>query len=417
MDISLLIGAPTASPSGSQPASSGGSFARDLQQAVGKAAGPLATPPGSGPAATASGAAAPALAGTAQPELARLALPATGTTLPSGALPAADAALIAIQDDTAVPAAGLLAPLDTATPAPLPGDPLAEVRRRMALIEQAGQLPDAQAVAAVAAPLPAQASPQPAVSTSLPASDAQATPHSALLGAPPAAGALGEPDLAQAPAVATDSPAQAPVRPAFGMDASRTEPVPGSVALSDAGDAGARSEGLSGLVNSQASVPSAVSAAVGSPATASSAAATLSAPLASRDWQAGLGQQLIGLHQRGEQHIELHLHPAELGPLSISLRLTELGAQAQFLSAHPQVRAAVEQALPQLREALAAQGISLGETSVGSQSQPQRDDQPGSTGGGRRSATVVNAEAASELNGTPVPAPRSLALGQVDLYA
>ncbi|MOA09316.1 Flagellar hook-length control protein [compost metagenome] len=145
------------------------------------------------------------------------------------------------------------------------------------------------------------------------------------------------------------------------------------------------------------------------------AVASLTAPLASRDWQAGLGQQLIGLHQRGEQHIELHLHPAELGPLSVSLKLTELGAQAQFLSTHPQVRAAVEQAIPQLREALATQGISLGETSVGGQSQPQRDGQAGNGADGMRAAAVLDSsEVVEPVVGTP---PRSVSLGQVDLYA
>ncbi|KFC50708.1 hypothetical protein DK37_08975 [Halomonas sp. SUBG004] len=73
------------------------------------------------------------------------------------------------------------------------------------------------------------------------------------------------------------------------------------------------------------------------------------------------------LSEGGEQHIQMKLHPAELGPLSISLKMTEHGAQAHFLSAHAQVRQVLEQAIPQLRDALAEQGISLGETSVGEQ--------------------------------------------------
>lgn len=112
--------------------------------------------------------------------------------------------------------------------------------------------------------------------------------------------------------------------------------------------------------------------ATGAPAMPASGQASLTAPLASQAWEQQLGQQLVSLGQRGGQ-VELHLNPAELGPLSVSLKLGDQGAQAQFLSAHAPVRQAVEQALPQLREALAEQGIQLGEASVGE----QRGDQAG----------------------------------------
>ncbi|XKE45450.1 flagellar hook-length control protein FliK [Halomonas organivorans] len=98
--------------------------------------------------------------------------------------------------------------------------------------------------------------------------------------------------------------------------------------------------------------------------------ATLTAPVNSPAWPRQLGQQLIRFGQGGgEQRIEMQLHPAELGPLSVTLKVGEQGAQAQFLSAHAQVRQALEQAIPQLREALAEQGIALGEASVGEQRQ------------------------------------------------
>ncbi|WP_410594391.1 flagellar hook-length control protein FliK, partial [Bacillus sp. SIMBA_074] len=72
--------------------------------------------------------------------------------------------------------------------------------------------------------------------------------------------------------------------------------------------------------------------------------------------------------------------------MSISLKMTEHGAQAHFLSAHAQVRQVIEQAIPQLREALAEQGISLGDTSVGEQNTSneqafaQQNTTPGSMG-------------------------------------
>ncbi|MCE9665004.1 flagellar hook-length control protein FliK [Halomonas sp. M5N1S17] len=102
------------------------------------------------------------------------------------------------------------------------------------------------------------------------------------------------------------------------------------------------------------------------------AQASLPSPVQSQAWPGQLGQQLVQFARHGgEQQIEMKLNPAELGPLSVTLKMTEQGAQAQFLSAHAQVRQVLEQAIPQLREALAEQGISLGETSVGEQRQQE----------------------------------------------
>lgn len=94
---------------------------------------------------------------------------------------------------------------------------------------------------------------------------------------------------------------------------------------------------------------------------------SLTAPISSPAWQQQLGQQLSGIAMRGRHQVEMHLNPADLGPLSVSLKVDDQGAQVQFLSAHGSVRSAVEQAIPQLREALAEQGIALGEASVGEQ--------------------------------------------------
>lgn len=149
-------------------------------------------------------------------------------------------------------------------------------------------------------------------------------------------------------------------------------------------------------------------------------AAALSTPVTSPAWSQQLGQQLVQISQRGgEQHVQMQLNPAELGPLSISLKFGEQGAQAHFLSAHAQVRQILEQALPQLREALAEQGISLGETSVGEQRDPndQAFAQSSSKNGtktGSDSGEVGLDEAAHQNSGSSNP----LALdGRVDLYA
>ncbi|WP_404344452.1 flagellar hook-length control protein FliK [Vreelandella venusta] len=155
------------------------------------------------------------------------------------------------------------------------------------------------------------------------------------------------------------------------------------------------------------------------PAPAATGASLLSAigtPVSHPAWPSQLGQQLVQFAQQGgEQHIQMKLHPAELGPLSISLKMTEHGAQAHFLSAHAQVRQVIEQAIPQLREALAEQGISLGDTSVGEQNASneqafaQQNTTPGSMGGD----SGVDSE-----TGIPITESAPVAIdGRVDLYA
>lgn len=147
---------------------------------------------------------------------------------------------------------------------------------------------------------------------------------------------------------------------------------------------------------------------------------SVATPVSSPAWPQQLGQQLVQFAQRGgEQHVKLQLHPAELGPLSISLKVGEQGTQAHFLSAHAQVRQVVEQAIPQLREALAEQGISLGETSVGEQRQQNGESElaeGGSNAAGQAGSTL---EGGSEDASEPASLqPRTMAIdGRVDLYA
>ena len=187
-------------------------------------------------------------------------------------------------------------------------------------------------------------------------------------------------------------------------------PLPGSgEPLGDSRSEG-RPEGLAGL--------SANSTASGAPSTPSAPQGNLPAPLASPAWPGQLGQQLVMLGQRGgEQRVELHLNPAELGPLSISLKVGEQGAQAQFLSAHASVRQAVEQAIPQLREALAEQGISLSDTSVGEHPQQQGEQGQQGMAFNRSSGQAGGADEMDASDAATGLGQASFSDGRVDLYA
>lgn len=160
--------------------------------------------------------------------------------------------------------------------------------------------------------------------------------------------------------------------------------------------------------------PPGTTAAATTVATTAPTLASLTSPLASAPWQQELGQQLQGMVQRGDGSVELHLNPRELGPLSVHLQLDDQSARAQFFSAHAAVRGAVEQAVPQLREALAEQGISLGETSVGEQRQESGRDHPADGGPGTEEISTAMRE--PENIGAAMES-RAIDSGRVDLYA
>ena len=109
-------------------------------------------------------------------------------------------------------------------------------------------------------------------------------------------------------------------------------------------------------------------------------AATVAARLGQHGWDQALGDKLVWMAGQSQQTAQLHLNPPELGPLQITLTLDHDQASAQFVSAHALVRDAIEAAMPRLREMLADNGITLGDTSVSAdafreQAQPQQQQQ------------------------------------------
>ncbi|WP_353978871.1 flagellar hook-length control protein FliK [Salinicola endophyticus] len=203
--------------------------------------------------------------------------------------------------------------------------------------------------------------------------------------------------------------------------AARAQTAPQGVELSSLSRGhGASTEataGFAGQLQQQSGSPLAMPT-----STAPAAVPSQALPVAvqSPQWPASLGQQVLQMQQRGDSQMELKLHPRELGALSVSLNVHDNQAQLQILSAHAPVRAAVEAALPQLREALAQSGIALGEAMVGDHGQFQREQQEGDgrgTPGGALNATGLasldeSADAATTTLNTLLGA-----RGNINLYA
>ncbi|KKL36732.1 flagellar hook-length control protein [Burkholderia contaminans FFH2055] len=162
-----------------------------------------------------------------------------------------------------------------------------------------------------------------------------------------------------------------------------------------------------------------------SPAAGAIAAANahvLAPHVSTPDWTDALSQKVVFLSNAHQQSAELTLNPADLGPLQVVLRVADNNAHALFVSQHPQVREAVEAALPKLREAMEAGGLGLGSATVSDggfasqQQNPQQTfahGQPSRRGSGGSSAGDAPVGAAQ-----PAPAAASVSrAGLVDTFA
>lgn len=133
-----------------------------------------------------------------------------------------------------------------------------------------------------------------------------------------------------------------------------------------------------------------------------------------------LSERVQWLVKEGIQSAELTLHPQDMGPIRIDMSIDGMAASIDFAATQADTRAAIEQALPRLRDLLADQGLQLGGTQIGADT--RRQDNPGHrarpSGGETRTATVDIPDATSD--GMPVsamPAPRRNAAGRIDLFA
>ena len=117
--------------------------------------------------------------------------------------------------------------------------------------------------------------------------------------------------------------------------------------------------------NLPGSIPSVVS---GSPNLSQQ---SIYSPLGNSGWANEFSQKISWMSTGQQQTAELHLNPPDLGPLNVVLKISDNQATVAFTSPHSAVREAVENAMPKLREILADNGITLGNTTVSDQPQQQ----------------------------------------------
>jgi flagellar hook-length control protein FliK len=134
---------------------------------------------------------------------------------------------------------------------------------------------------------------------------------------------------------------------------------------------------VAGLVQAQPAVMEAVQA-------AAAAADELSAQVGTEAWENQVGQKVVYMVGSDEQTASLTLNPPDLGPLQVVLSVSNDQASVTFSANQEEVRQALEDALPRLREMMSENGIALGNATVnaGMPDNRQAQEQAARNGGG-----------------------------------
>jgi flagellar hook-length control protein FliK len=160
---------------------------------------------------------------------------------------------------------------------------------------------------------------------------------------------------------------------------------------------------------------SAPQAASGVDAPAASVSVDVPTPVTSPEFNEALGVQVSVLARDGVQEAQLHLNPAEMGPISVQIALDGTKAQVDFGADSLATRQIIESGLPELASALRDAGFTLAGGGVSQHSQQRQDERDGSSPGGSHASRRIGgvAEAAAPARRATV----KMSQGGVDLYA
>ena len=114
------------------------------------------------------------------------------------------------------------------------------------------------------------------------------------------------------------------------------------------------------------------------------AEARMTAGPGSEAFASELGSHLTTFVRDGVQHARLHLHPAELGPVTVQIQIDGQAAQVHMAAESGLTRQALEQSMPLLAGSLREAGLTLSGGGVFEQPRQQRDPAPQGTPSGSR---------------------------------
>ncbi|MFZ2973798.1 MAG: flagellar hook-length control protein FliK [Ferribacterium limneticum] len=138
----------------------------------------------------------------------------------------------------------------------------------------------------------------------------------------------------------------------------------------------------------------------------------------SPNWTQDFGSRVVWLAKNDQQVAQININPPQLGPIQITISINGDQTTAAFASSHPEVRQAIQDSLPQLREMFANAGISLGQANVGSQL-PSQNREAAYQFANEARTTGENAILSPDSHASSNPAgiPIQRGRGLVDLFA
>ena len=193
---------------------------------------------------------------------------------------------------------------------------------------------------------------------------------------------------------------------AAGLEAARSESHTTEVATAPTTHAPGKADGV--LAASLQPTPTALREA------AAPVSVAIATPVNAPDFAQTLGVQMSVLAKDGVQQAELHLNPAEMGPVSVQIVMDGTQARIDFGADAAATRHAIEAGLPELASALRDAGFTLAGGGVSQHSSSRRDSGDADGSEARRSTRAVSADSVARVS---TAARRVVTNGGVDLYA
>ncbi|MDL2284148.1 flagellar hook-length control protein FliK [Oxalobacter sp. OttesenSCG-928-P03] len=149
------------------------------------------------------------------------------------------------------------------------------------------------------------------------------------------------------------------------------------------------------------------------------AASRVMQQLGTPEWNQAISQRVLWMVGQEQQSASLTLNPPELGPVRVVVSVSNNNASANFFSANPDVRQALEGSLPRLREMMEGAGIQLGQAQVGAEGSGNPESGHASSSGrtaGLQGSESDSAGLSAVTTDTPVTG-RKVGRGLVDTFA
>jgi hypothetical protein len=91
-------------------------------------------------------------------------------------------------------------------------------------------------------------------------------------------------------------------------------------------------------------------------------------PLSHPAWNQEMGERIVWMNNQGISSAEIKMNPQNMGPITVRIDMNQDQATIAFTAQNSEVRTALENSIPKLREMLTSQNVNLAEVNVSQQS-------------------------------------------------